>query len=217
MRAIANLPTRMKEFHKEGESKMQCKRIGVFIEDEWVAFSYHTILGEIKKAGHLPLLITTNKAWDNGERKSIPSGDEPVYRLKTDLSVDEVEIDDFAGFVLGGGYWADRLRWWMVKESSPGVLERSEPRKLLEQILSSDKHVIGAICHSMWVLISLKHAVKAKKVTCAYNIIDDVKNAGFVYVDADVHVDGNLVTGRMSSHSDVFIKEFIQLVSHLGT
>ncbi len=61
----------------------------------------------------------------------------------------------------------------------------------------------------MWLLCSLKYAVKAKEVTCAYNIIDDVKNAGFTYVDKDVHVDGNLVTGRMSAHSDVFIKEFL--------
>jgi putative intracellular protease/amidase len=61
----------------------------------------------------------------------------------------------------------------------------------------------------MWLLVSLKHDVKAKEVTCAYNIIDDIKNAGFTYVDADVHVDGNLVTGRMSSHSDVFIEKFL--------
>jgi len=61
----------------------------------------------------------------------------------------------------------------------------------------------------MWLLCSLKDKVKAKEVTCAYNIIDDVKNAGFTYVDKDVHVDKNLVTGRMSAHSVPFIREFL--------
>ncbi|MEW6606858.1 MAG: DJ-1/PfpI family protein [bacterium] len=188
---------------------MNCQKIGIFIEDEWVAKSYHTIIKEVKKAGYLPLLITTNKEWDNGERKSIPLGNEPVYRLVVDLSIDEVNIDDFLGFLFPGGYWIDRLRWWLMKEKEPGVLERPEPRALLEKILQSEKHLIGVICHSMWLLASFKDIVKAKEVTCAYNIIDDVRNAGFTYVDKDVHVDGNLVTGRMSDHSDTFIKEFL--------
>jgi putative intracellular protease/amidase len=189
---------------------MPCGKIGLFIEDEWVAFSYHTIIRAIKRAGWLPLLITTNREWDGGLRRSIPSGDEPVYRLMADLSVDEVDIDDFDGFVLGGGYWVDRLRWWLVKESEPGVLERPQPRELLESILRSRRHTIGVICHSMWALVSLKDYIGPRKVTCAYNIIDDVRNAGFEYVDTDVFVDGNLVTGRMSSHSGEFIETFLE-------
>ncbi len=102
------------------------------------------------------------------------------------------------------------MRWWFTKEKSPGVLERPEPRALVEKILRSEKHLVGVICHSMWLLCSLKQAVKSKEVTCAYNIIDDVKNAGFTYVDADVHVDGRLVTGRMSDNSLPFIKEYIR-------
>ncbi len=146
---------------------MNCKKIGIFIEDEWVAASYHPIIKEIKKAGYLPLLITTNKEWDNGERKSIPIGNEPIYRLVVDLSIDEVDIDDFVGFVFPGGYWVDRLRWWFMKEKEPGVLERPEPRALVEKILRSEKHLVGVICHSMWLLNSLKDAVKSKEVTCA--------------------------------------------------
>lgn len=185
------------------------RRIGVFIEDEWVAISFHPIIHEIKKSGFVPLLITTNKEWDNGERKSIPLGNEPIYRMPADLSIPEVNIDDFEGFVFGGGYWVDRLRWWLVKEKEPGVLERPEPRALLEKIFRSNYHKIGVICHSMWLLISMVDAVQAREVTCAYNIIDDVKNAGFTYVDNDIHVDQNLVTGRMSDCSEVFIKKYL--------
>ncbi|MEW6163098.1 MAG: DJ-1/PfpI family protein [Nitrospirota bacterium] len=189
---------------------MSSRKIGLFIEDEWVAISYYTIINELKKAGYKPILITTNKAWDSGKRKSIPtSANEPVSYLTADLSIDEINIEEFAGFVFGGGYWADRLRWWFMKEKEPGVLERPEPRALVEKILRSDKHLVGTICHAMWLLCSLKDAVKTREVTCAYNIIDDVKNAGFTYVDKDVHVDGNLVSGRMSSNSDAFIKEFL--------
>jgi len=189
---------------------MTTEQIGVFVEDEWVSYSYFPILREIKNTGYKPVLITTNKEWDNGKRRSIPSGDEPIFRLDVDMSIHEVNIYDFAGFIFGGGYWADRLRWWFQKEKQPGVLELPEPRSLVEKILRSDRHLVGTICHSMWILCSLKDAVKAKEVTCAYNIIDDVKNAGFRYVDKDVHVDGNLISGRMSSHSVPFIKEFLR-------
>lgn len=190
---------------------MTIKQIGVFVEDEWVSYSYFPIINEIKKAGYKPVLITTNKEWDDGLRLSIPSRElgEPIYRLPVDLSVHEVNIDDFVGFIFGGGYWADRFRWWFTRESSPGVLERPEPRALVEKILASDKHLVGTICHAMWILCSVKDAVKANEVTCAYNLIDDVKNAGFTYVDKDVHVDGNLITGRMSSNSVEFIREFL--------
>ncbi len=189
---------------------MTTKQIGVFVEDEWVSYSYFPILEEIRKAGHKPVLITTNKEWDGGKRRSIPSGDEPIFRLDVDMSIHEVNIDDFVGFIFGGGYWADRLRWWFKAEKSPGILERPEPRSLVEKILRSEKHLVGTICHSMWILNSLKDVIGPKEVTCAYNIIDDVKNAGFTYVDKNVHVDGNLVSGRMSDNSRIFIKEFLK-------
>lgn len=199
---------------------MDCKKIGIFIEDEWVASSYYVIIKELKLAGYLPLLITTNKEWDGGMRKSIPTEKgEPVYYIQADLSMDEVNIDDFAGFVFGGGYWADRLRWWFMKTNQDNTLERPLPKELIIKALSSSGCKIGVICHSMWILCSLKQAVSAisgKKVTCAYNIIDDVKNAGFKYVDADVHVDGNLITGRMSSNSEDFIREYIRQLQTTG-
>lgn len=198
---------------------MRRTKIGVFIEDEWVAISYFPVLQELKLAGYVPLLITTNKEWGEGMRKSIPLDDEPVFRLMADLSIHEVtDISDFAGFVFPGGYWADRLRWWLCKKTPSGEPELPAPRDLLVRILRSDNHVIGVICHSMWVLISAKefldnHArsqLESCEVTCAYNIIHDVKNAGFVCVDKDVHVHGNLVTGRMSDVSRQFIRAYIE-------
>ncbi|MEO5356763.1 MAG: DJ-1/PfpI family protein [Nitrospirae bacterium YQR-1] len=188
---------------------MLCKKIGVFIEDEWVAVSFNTIISALKEAGLVPVVITTNREWGDGMKKSFPYDNEPAQYLKADLSVNEVIISDYAGFVFGGGYWVDRLRWWFKKKGQNGKLEIPEPIALVSSILESDKHKVGVICHSMWLLCSLKDKVKAKNVTCAYNIIDDVTNAGFNYVDTDVHIDGNLITGRMSANSDVFIKEYI--------
>lgn len=197
---------------------MTCVKIGVFVEDSWVSVSYFAILSAIRARGYLPLLITTNKEWDNGLRKSIQTQTgEPDYYLQTDLSVTDVKIEDFAGFIFGGGYWADKMRWWFHKESSPGVLERPEPLALVKSILQSDKHLTGVICHSMWLVVSAKGSnISGKSVTCAYNIIDDVKNAGFNYVDEDVYIDGNLVTGRMSDHSPQFIQQYLDELESRG-
>jgi putative intracellular protease/amidase len=189
---------------------MSCRKIGIFIEEGWVATSYQTILRELIADGCFPMLITTNKDWEKGIRKSIPTlKDEPIYHLEANLSVNQVNVSEFSGFIFGGGYWADRLRWWLSKKDTSGNLEMPEVSKLLKEVLSIKDKPIGVICHSMWILCSFKGLFKGRSVTCAYNIIDDVTNAGFKYIDKDVHVDRNLVSGRMSANSDVFIKEYI--------
>jgi putative intracellular protease/amidase len=196
---------------------MGCKKIGIFVEDEWVSKSYFPILNELRGSGLLPLLITTNKDWDKGLRKSIPTAeDEPIYYLQADLSVEDVQISEFSGFIFGGGYWADRQRWWFSKTDAKGNLERPQVAKLVKDVLSIKDKPIGVICHSMWILCSFKSLFKGRSVTCAYNIIDDVDNAGFKYVDQDVVVDGNLVSGRMSDNSEVFIKEYIKQLTLIG-
>ncbi len=189
------------------------KRIGIFIEDEWVDYSYFPILNTFKEAGIQTTLITTYRPWDNGLRKSIPNkpGD-IVYHMPVDLSISEVKLNDFNGFVFGGGYWADRLRWWFHNKLPDDVPQNPSPGDLVRSIVESNKHTIGVICHSMWILNSFNNSIKKKKVTCAYNIIDDVTNAGFHYIDQDVVVDGNLVSGRMSANSLEFTQKYIEVL-----
>jgi len=45
------------------------------------------------------------------------------------------------------------------------------------------------------------------------NLLGDAKNYGLAYVDEDVVVDGDLVTGRTGGHCNLFAKKIIELLS----
>ncbi len=69
--------------------------------------------------------------------------------------------------------------------------------EILEFVRQMNKHkkVVSAFCHGPWVLIS-SGILKGKKATCYPGIIDDLKNAGAVYVNEPAVTDGNIITAR---------------------
>ena len=71
--------------------------------------------------------------------------------------------------------------------------------------------VIGAICHAGSVLVSAK-VLRGKTVTCVAAIKDDMINAGAVYVDREVVVDGKLVTSRTPGDLPAFMREIIRVM-----
>jgi deglycase len=113
---------------------------------------------------------------------------EPAYTGKhglpaeTDTTVDLLDMVDFDGILVVGGWAPDKLR-------------RSE--KVLELVRDADAadKLVGVICHGGWVPASAG-ILKGRTMTCTVGIRDDVVNAGATYVDEPVVVDGNLVTAR---------------------
>jgi protease I len=52
--------------------------------------------------------------------------------------------------------------------------------------------------------------LEGKQATCFFAIKDDLVNAGATYVDAEVVVDGNLITSRIPSDLPAFCRAIIQ-------
>jgi protease I len=50
-------------------------------------------------------------------------------------------------------------------------------------------------------------------VVCHNNLYGDVKNMGAVYVDEDVVIDGDLVTGRTGGHCHMFARAIIDMLA----
>lgn len=99
--------------------------------------------------------------------------------------VDALKLDpkDYDLVLIPGGFEApDRVR------QIPEVLE-------FVRIMHRQKKLVAAFCHGPWVLISAG-ILKGKKATCYQGIIDDLKNAGAVYLDKPAVVDGNIITAR---------------------
>jgi deglycase len=117
------------------------------------------------------------------------------YPLAVDTSVDEIEAAEFDGLVIPGGYAPDIMR------RSPKLLQ------LTREIYQAGKPV-AFICHAGWVPISAG-IVKGKRGTSVGAIRDDLINAGMLWEDSPVVVDGNLISSRTPADLPQFMKALI--------
>ena len=118
------------------------------------------------------------------------------YPLTPDTSVDQVSANDFDGLVIPGGY-------------APDILRRSERvLEITRQIFTAGKPV-AFICHAGWVPISAG-IVRGKHGTSVGAIRDDLVNAGMIWEDSPVVVDGNMITSRTPADLPQFMKALIR-------
>src|SRR3954465_8899216 len=117
------------------------------------------------------------------------------YPLTVDTSVDEISSGRFDGLVIPGGYAPDIMR------RSPKLLQ------LPREIFDAGKPV-AFICHAGWVPISAG-IVRGKRGTSVGAIKDDLVNAGMIWEDSAVVVDGNLISSRTPADLPVFCKAII--------
>ena len=120
------------------------------------------------------------------------------YEVKADLSLAGIEPDDYALLVLPGGKAPEAVR----KESA--ALE------ICRRFFARGKPV-AAICHGPQTLISAG-LLKGKRATCYRTVADEMKEAGALYEDSTVVVDGNLVTSRQPADLPDFMREMMKLL-----
>jgi len=118
------------------------------------------------------------------------------YPVTVDTSVDQVHAADMAGLVIPGGFAPDHLR------RSDIVL------RLTREIFQAGKPV-AFICHAGWVPISAR-ILKGKRATSVGAIRDDMENAGVLWEDKAVVVDGNLISSRTPSDLPQFAKTLLR-------
>ena len=104
------------------------------------------------------------------------------YPAKSDLLLADAKSKDFCGLLVPGGFMPDKLR------RDPKVL--SLTREFFEQ-----GKLVAFICHGGWIPISAK-ILQGKRATGSLGIKDDLENAGAIWVNEPVVVDGNLISSR---------------------
>jgi protease I len=122
------------------------------------------------------------------------------YPVKSQLSYDEANADEFDGVVVPGGYAPDHIR--RHPKANQFVADMNRQGKL-----------VAAICHGPWVLCSAGGMLKGRTATSFFAVKDDVTNAGAKWVDAEVVVDNNLVTSRKPEDLPAFCKASIEVVA----
>ncbi len=143
---------------------------------------------------------------EDGAKTTLAGPEKKLYKGKNgypcpaDVSMNDCNADKFDGLVIPGGYAPDKLRRY------PKILD------LTRKFYDANKP-IGFICHAAWVPISAK-ILKGKNATCVAAIKDDLENAGAIYHDKPVVVDGNLISSRTPADLPDFCRALIKALMH---
>jgi protease I len=124
------------------------------------------------------------------------------YPLTVDTNVDDISSDQFDGLVVPGGY-------------APDIMRRSQKLLQLTREIYQAGKPVAFICHAGWVPISAG-IVRGKRGTSVGAIKDDLVNAGMIWEDSPVVVDGNLISSRTPADLPQFCKAIIAALEESG-
>jgi protease I len=120
------------------------------------------------------------------------------YPAAADSLIRDANSRDFIGLLIPGGFMPDKLR------RDAKVL--SLTREFFEQ-----GKVVAFICHGGWIPISAR-ILKGKRATGSLGIKDDLENAGALWADEPVVVDGNLISSRTPRDLAPFAKAMVEFL-----
>lgn len=112
------------------------------------------------------------------------------YPCKSDAALATVKSSDFDALLVPGGFAPDKLR------RDPHVLR-------LTREFDEAKKPIAFICHAGWILVSAG-ILKGRRATSTVGIKDDMINAGAIWQDEALVVDGHLISSRTPADLYVF-------------
>ena len=128
--------------------------------------------------------------------------DDPGKTIRPDLTIDEVNPDDFDALILPGGV------------RNPDTLRLHG--NVVELIKTFDRQgkPIGAICHGPWLLVEAD-ILRGRTVTSWPSIRTDLRNAGANVIDQAAVTDGNIVTSRNPDDVEPFTNALIDLIENI--
>lgn len=181
-------------------------RIAVLIESDYFEPEIHFYDRRFAEEGAEVHFLT--RLW--GQSELTFTGHEwraPFVADRSLEDVDDAALRGYAAVIVPSGMVSDRLRY------TDDVDVLAPATRFVARALQEPGVVTGVICHGMWLLSTVPELVRGRPVTCHNNLVGDVRNMGARYVDEDVVVSGDLVTGRTGQHAHLFARALIdQLV-----
>ena len=120
----------------------------------------------------------------------------------THKSYDEVDPKNYDGVIGPGGF-------------APDFIRRHQKANQFMAAINREGKLVAAICHGLWCCCSAD-VLRGKHVTSFFAIKDDVVNAGGLWEDSEVVVDGNLVTSRKPDDLPAFMRAVIKVLAAQG-
>jgi protease I len=121
--------------------------------------------------------------------------------------IDEFALKEFSAVIVPSGIVADRLRYTEDPKQLPPAAH------FLRRAFADPVIVKGIICHGMWLAAPVPGLVRGRRAVVHNNLLGDLRNMDGIYVDQDVVVDDDLVTGRTGEHCHLFARTIIELLA----
>jgi protease I len=121
------------------------------------------------------------------------------YPAKADLKLEDARASDFSGLLIPGGFMPDKLR-------------RDAKALSLTREFFEDGKMVAFICHGAWIPISAK-VLKGRHATGSRGVKDDLENAGALWIDEPVVMDGNLISSRTPLDLPHFAKAMVEFLA----
>lgn len=125
---------------------------------------------------------------------------EKADTITPDLTLDDVDTDDYDALVLPGGL------------GNPDKMRLEERALEIVQEFAEDDKIIAAICHAPWLLVEAD-VVDGRRMTSWPSVRTDLANAGAEVVDEQVVVDGNFITSRNPDDIPAFNAAIIEALT----
>ncbi len=167
------------------------KKIALLIEDLYddkeLIYPYY----RMQEEGYQVDLIGTEKGATYKSKFGLP--------MKSDEASKDVNANDYEAIIIPGGFSPDYMR------RCPATIE-------FVKSFDQQKKPIVSICHGPWMMISACD-LKGKHITGYHSIRVDLENAGAIYLDQEVVIDGHLITSRTPKDLPALTKALIKVLS----
>jgi protease I len=172
-------------------NKLKGRRIAVLAADGFEKLELTVPVAALRTAGAHVDIVSLRSGRIRGVNLHEPAG-----RVGVDETLDKVEVDDYDGLFIPGGF------------ISPDLLRQSaDAREFVRQFNAAHKP-IATLCHGPWLLSSAE-LVEGRTMTSWPGIRDDLVNAGATWVDEPVVHDRNWVTGRGPQDLPAFVPAIV--------
>jgi protease I len=172
---------------------MSKKRVAVVIANNFEDVEVTSPVQAVESAGAEFVLIGIEAGKVKGKKGHV---------FTVDTTFDDLQpnaIDTFDMLIIPGGGAPENLR----------IVEKAVD--FTKRFVESGKPV-ASICHGPQLLISAD-VLKGRKTTSVNKIRDDIKNAGGLYEDSELVIDGNLISSRTPRDLEVFNQAIVDALA----
>jgi protease I len=128
------------------------------------------------------------------------------YALQPDKTIDEVDADEYQLLIIPGGF----------PDGAPATVRKVKRALEITKSFFEKNKPVASICHRPWTLVSAG-VVKGRRLTSYWHdgVPEEISEAGGIWEDKDVIIDGNLVTSRWPMDLPAFMREVMKVVSQV--